>query len=670
MALFHNALPAGFEFDGYRVERVLGAGAFGITYLAQELNIGRKMAIKEYLPSDIAMRSADGVSVHAIRSTDGETYEYGLEQFVEEARTLVRFQHPNIVPFHRLVEANGTAYVVMEYQEGRTLAEVLKQDGLLDEARLRDLVLPLLDALDEVHRQGFLHRDIKPDNIFVREDGRPMLIDFGAAREALSRHSLKPTAILTPGYAPFEQYSSEAQQGPYTDIYAMGATIYRAAFGRTPPEATTRTMNDTLVPAMEAGAGRFDDATLVAVDAALNLQPGDRPQTIADLRNLMAGGTIVAAGSDKLTNGSVSETDERSVSLAVDTSGSHWDAENFQYPVGKPHRYKMTLQVFFLLFVVVIIALFFQNIDSRELSQTFGEILGVAVFKESVPEPKKETESIRRKDEAAPRAEAKLKVKEAAKAEEERRKAELLRSGRVFKDCDACPKMVVIPSGTFTMGSPAHETDRFEPEGPQHQVAIQRFAIGQTEVTFAEWDACVTGGGCKHRPGDQGWGRGDHPVVNVSWNDAIEYAAWLSRTTGEKYRLPSEAEWEYAARAGTKSRYWWGDDVGRNRANCNGCGSRWDGSKTAPVAQFGANPFGLYDMHGNVREWTQDCYRGSYAGAPRDGSARTTGDCTERVNRGGDWYDFPPHARSAVRSGGDPAIRGFNLGFRVARTLP
>ncbi len=325
MALFHNALPAGYEFDGYRVERVLGAGAFGITYLVEEVNLGRKMAVKEYLPSDIAMRSADGVSVHAIRSTDSDTYDYGLEQFVEEARTLVRFQHPNIVPFHRLVEANGTAYVVMEYQEGRTLAEVLEAEGALDEAGLKRLVLPLLDGLSEVHRQGYLHRDIKPDNIFVREDGRPMLIDFGAAREALSRHSLKPTAILTPGYAPFEQYSSEAEQGPYTDIYAMGATMYRAAFGRTPPEATTRMMNDTLVPALEAGAGRFDDATLAAIDAALSLQPGDRPQTIADLQKLLAGATIVAAdariASQPITNPEVTGS-TRAVPVRRRSNGS------------------------------------------------------------------------------------------------------------------------------------------------------------------------------------------------------------------------------------------------------------------------------------------------------------------------------------------------------------
>ena len=198
----------------------------------------------------------------------------------------------------------------------------------------------------------------------------------------------------------------------------------------------------------------------------------------------------------------------------------------------------------------------------------------------------------------------------------------------------------------------------------------QPFAVGKYEVTFAEWDACVADGGCGgHRPEDSGWGRGRRPVINVSWDDAKAYVRWLNRKTGKQYRLPSEAEWEYAARAGTTTRYNWGDDIGRNRANCANCGSRWDLKQTAPVGSFAANPFGLHDVHGNVWEWVEDCRSGNYKGAPTDASAWTDGDCSSRVLRGGSWFDGPRNLRSADRIRFRAGNRHFGFGFRVARTL-
>ncbi len=240
-----------------------------------------------------------------------------------------------------------------------------------------------------------------------------------------------------------------------------------------------------------------------------------------------------------------------------------------------------------------------------------------------------------------------------------------------FRDCPSCPEMVAVPAGTFTMGAPASEDGRFEHEGPVHPVKIAApFAVGRYEVTFAEWDTCAAAGGCGgYRPGDEGWGRGDRPAINVSWNDAKAYVRWLSEKTGEPYRLLSEAEWEYAARAGTAARYSWGDGIGRNRANCDGCGSRWDGGSTAPAGSFAANGFGLHDVHGNAGEWVEDCWNDGYAGAPPDGSAWTRDRCSFRVIRGGSWYDKPGDLRSATRAPFDPGVRAFAVGFRVARTL-
>ncbi len=247
--------------------------------------------------------------------------------------------------------------------------------------------------------------------------------------------------------------------------------------------------------------------------------------------------------------------------------------------------------------------------------------------------------------------------------------------GTVFRDCEECPQMVVLPSGSFMMGSPDGEEGRQEVESPRHLVTIgYRLAVGVYEVTFDEWDACVSAGGCGgYVPEDESWGRGERPVINVSWKDAQSYVSWLSKRTGESYRLLSESEWEYAARAGTTTRYSWGDEIGANRANCVGCGSRWDKNsdtrRTAPVGWFAANAWGLYDMHGNVWEWVQDCWNDHYLRAPADGSAWERGRCSVRVLRGGSWFSVPGNLRSAYRDGNTSGVRNGYYGFRIARTL-
>ena len=227
------------------------------------------------------------------------------------------------------------------------------------------------------------------------------------------------------------------------------------------------------------------------------------------------------------------------------------------------------------------------------------------------------------------------------------------------------PEMVVIPAGSFRMGCVSGQ-DCFDDERPVHGVTIpQAFAVSIYEVTFEDYDRFTS----PNRVDDEGWGRGRRPVINVSWNDAREYVAWLSRQTGQTYRLLSEAEWEYVARAGSSTAYSWGNGIGSNRANCEGCGSQWDDRQTAPVGSFAANAFGVHDMHGNVWEWVEDCWNASYAGAPSDGSAWRSGDCSQRVLRGGGWSYIPRNLRSADRVRGTTGIRLFSFGFRVARTL-
>ena len=248
-----------------------------------------------------------------------------------------------------------------------------------------------------------------------------------------------------------------------------------------------------------------------------------------------------------------------------------------------------------------------------------------------------------------------------------------LKPGTVFRQCADCPELIVVQPGTFLMGSPDNEKGRHpeEIEGPRHQVRIQQaFAVGRFEITFREWDACVADGGCGHVPPERGWGRGSRPVIYVNWYDVREYLKWLSNLTKNEYRLPSEAEWEYAARAGTDTAYWWGNSIGVDKAVCTGCGPGMDGSRTVPVGSFAPNPFGIYDVHGNVYEWTADCWNGSYAGAPLDGSVWTSGDCSLRVLRSGAWGTEPEDLRAARRIKDERELRSGKRGFRVVMTLP
>ncbi len=228
------------------------------------------------------------------------------------------------------------------------------------------------------------------------------------------------------------------------------------------------------------------------------------------------------------------------------------------------------------------------------------------------------------------------------------------------------------------MGSPKGEKDRQDIiEDPQHRGSIgQAFAVGKFTVTFEEWEACVWDGGCGgYRPEDGGWGRGRRPVIHVSWNDAKAYVAWLKQKTGREYRLLSESEWEYSARGGTTTPFWWGSSISTSQANYagsytyNGGKKGEDRQKTVPVDSFSANPFGLYQMHGNVWQWVEDCSDYNYSGAPSDGSAWTAGDCSRRVLRGGSWDDVPEKLRAASRNWDSPDYRNYNVGLRVARTL-
>ena len=279
-----NALPNGYRLQEYELVRVLGFGGFGMTYLGFDHNLDKAVAIKEYLPSDIAIRTSDNSVVPQASEFQGN-FAWGLDRFLDEARTLARFDHRHLVKVYRFFEMHNTAYIVMEYAEGETLSEYLNRKGILTESELKAILHPILDGLAAVHRADFLHRDIKPGNIVIRaEDRSPVLIDFGAARQAVGAMSRSVTSIVTPGYAPIEQYESRGNQGPWTDIYALGCVCYRALTDDVPIPAMDRVRRDPLIPVSDRCKGRASQQFLAAIDHALQVDETARPQSVSEWR--------------------------------------------------------------------------------------------------------------------------------------------------------------------------------------------------------------------------------------------------------------------------------------------------------------------------------------------------------------------------------------------------
>ena len=737
-----EVLAAGTRIEEFVIERALQSGGFGVTYLAEDRSLGRRVAIKEYLPREWGGRRADG-SVGPRSSSCAEDYKWGLTRFLEEARTLACLDHARIVRVYRVIEARGTAYMAMEYVEGRNLEETLRAEGPWPEARVRALLAALLPGLELVHGAGLVHRDIKPANVMLRADGTPVLIDFGAARYAAGAHSRSLTSVLTPGYAPHEQYHQTAgKQGPWTDVYALGAVAYRALSGRTPAEAPARVESaarkqaDPLSP-VAASAGEVSEEFGAAVASALALWPEDRPGDVPAWRAQWDAGAALAP----------TPVQERPVPLPPRAGG-------FLRPAraagARPPAQRPWLAAALAALVLAAGVAGGLLIGQRAAPSSGGRVADLppggeapapAVVEEALGLDLEAWRLIRlglrgaefdpgpEEGDPGPRTRAALadwqrsqeidatgyldaenmrKLLAAgrrAEAEEQRlaAKAETVpRPGAVFSDCDACPEMVVIPAGDFMMGSPASEEGRWDDEGPQHRVAVSSFALGRYEVTRDEYRvfAETTGhpsSGCRIRNEDSwtndddaswrepGFAQGSgHPAVCVNWNDAQAYVRWLSRETGESYRLPSEAEWEYAARGGAPTSRYWGDSSSSQCGHANGADAAAkrvypergqvadcdDGAvHTTLAGSYSANAFGLFDVLGNVWEWTADCWHESYRGAPADGSPWHGGGCGRRVLRGGSWRLTPRLLRSAARTWAATEYRSADAGFRVARTL-
>jgi serine/threonine protein kinase len=585
----------------YLVGRVLGYGGFGITYLAYDLNLQIKLAIKEYLPQNLATRTPSVTSVAVYTGDAKEHFTFGLEKFLEEARMLAKFNgHPCIISVYDFFKENGTAYLAMDYVEGITLKEYLAhKGGKISFETALEIMMPVMDALREVHSFGMLHRDISPDNIYITKNKFVKLLDFGAARFAMGEQSKSLSVILKPGYAPEEQYRSRGKQGPWSDVYAVGATIYRVITGEPPFEALDRLEEDILQPPSELGVNIPDQAEK-ALLKALAVRANDRFQTIDD----------------------------------------------------------------------------FQKMLSESAMKPKSEVIHDKLEQKEKPIPEKLADSPRNIA-ASPIINKSNNVNE-----------ELILGSNLW---------VELTGGVFTMGDLFKEG--FNNESPVRRVSISySYLIGKYLVTFDEFDTFCNATG-ETAPSDYGWGRGKKPVIFVSWWQAIKYCNWLSQiaglpiaysetgellnkdgesttdiTTVRGYRLPTETEWEFAARAeGREVRFGNGQNIANSREINFDASEEFGFSElgefrrtTTPVGSFTPNSLGLYDMSGNVCEWCSDYYYEFNDSFQTNSFIDFKGG--KRTIKGGSWNDYANNIRVACRLSCSPENKDFYTGFRIART--
>jgi len=609
----------------YQVGRVLGKpGGFGITYLGWDERLQTKVAIKEYLPRELAGRDADHLTVAAHSGEDADAFVFGLGMFLEEARTLAKLDHPNLVRVRDFFEENGTAYLVMDYYDGLTLAEYLARQpgGRIPEAQAIGILLPILDGLREVHGKGFLHRDIKPANIYLTAGNRPILLDFGAARQAIGEHSRSLSVVLSEGYAPIEQYQRNGKQGPWTDVYGAAATLYTMVTGQVPPAATDRLSEETL-PGLEGLSPRVTQA----LRQGLAVQSARRASSIEVWQRVLL----------------VESKTETKAQVEPWLRPVLQDVTSVE-PGGMP-RYKRFRAVALLWLILGVMTWAYQIEKSLRSLNPFAGIEDL----ESMQFPSDPGNPFDGIEYAEPE---KYSSGHAITAGDVGPSTAITDFACPATACEVCPEMVRLPGGSFLMGSPESEPGRDSDER-QHRVTVSAFAIGKYEVTQAEWRAVMG-----NNPSDFA-GCDRCPVEQVSWNDVQQYLGKLNARTGQRYRLPTEAEWEYACRA-------WGSETFCGADSPDPVAWYYDnwGGKTHTVGQKLANRFGLHDMTGNVWEWTCSAYTERY-----DGEERTcTNDASSRrVLRGGSWLDRTDLVRSAYRGRLDPTDRNNLLGFRLAQ---
>ena len=659
-----DALPIGTVLREFTIQAVIGHGGFGIVYRAGHNELDLTVAIKEYLPVELAVR--EGATVQPRSGTDRKDFEDGLRRFRDEAQALIDFDsHPSIVSCREFFRAHGTAYLVMAYEDGPSLAEVLASREAagrpFTESDLLGVMTPVLEGLERVHAAGVLHRDIKPSNILIRRrDGRPVLIDFGAAKQATARYS-KSQAPYTEGYAALEQVADIGKLGPWTDMYGTGAVMWRMVAGGNRPwepphpvrveqrsHAALGGTQDPMPSASKLGTGRFPSELLEVIDWCLRLRETDRIPGSSELLEALR------AVCDQAPQTGSAET----ARPPVKRSGAKREERGSRAAPPGPVPRSAWRRAGWLALAGMVVGLGLGLVLATWWSSGFeGTVVDEVrtgasdgVDREiSVPERGKAVDSVPSPNRRDANRESPLEASRPTQRE----------AGEAWVNSLGM-EFVWIQAGSFVMGSPTGEEGSYSNE-VQHEVRIsQGFWIGKYEVTQGEWVALMG----TNPSGFSNCGQ-QCPVEQVSWVDTQEFVRRLnSRESGRgyAYRLPTEAEWEYAARAGTTgARHgelsaiaWYGEN---------------SGLLTHPVGRKLANAWGLHDMLGNVWEWTGDWYGEYPSGAVTDPKGPGSG--SYRVVRGGSWNSLREgDFRSAYRYVGPPGSRPdvVYVGFRLVRT--
>ncbi|MGW8392284.1 SUMF1/EgtB/PvdO family nonheme iron enzyme [Pseudoduganella sp. HUAS MS19] len=663
-----HALAPGTMLAEFEIRSVVGQGGFGIVYRAYDHSLGREVALKEYMPVSFAGRQ-DNTHVTILSEHYAEAFRIGLQSFVKEAQLLAKFDHPSLVKVYRFWEDNGTGYMAMPFYDAPTLKQLLKLEraAFTDEAWLKKFLGQILDALEVLHDKRCYHRDIAPDNILMIEGRTPLLLDFGAARHVIGDVTQTLTVILKPGYAPIEQYGdmNHISHGPWTDLYALASVAYYIITESVPPAAMSRLLSDSMVPLAVSARGRYSTTFLEALDAALNLRPEHRPQSVAQFRTMLgfespeghgpvsmpftrapdtegpksAPRTVRTTGRMTQTGPGAPVADPEATIVAMPravTVAPQADAEPAAAPPepGGP-AWRRGAKIYGIAAVLGLLgaALFWPSSKPKPVAQ-------VAV--KEVPKP---APAVLPKPEAPPVPAA---------------------CTLTFSDgSPACPLMVDIPAGNYRMGAMPGDTRAASEEFGDVTRPVAAFSIAAHEVSVEQWQLCVADGACpaiKTAANTQG----KLPVTQVSWDASQQFVSWLSGKTGIAYRLPTEAEWEYAARAGSTTAYPWGDAIGQDNAHCGQCDSHLPITSPAPVGSFKDNR-GLYDMVGNVYEWVDDCWYGSHADAPSKRDSKENASCRKKVQKGGAYDSVEADVRPSARTWDDRANADARVGFRVAR---
>lgn len=679
----NGALPSGtlLKNGTYRIENILGQGGFGITYLSTHVSLGKNVVIKEFFMQGYSIRNND--STIGVQSIGEEEYNNYKERFLDEARMLAKFEgNPNIVDVTDHFEERNTAYFVMPLLKGKNLGQIAKAspNERISEKGALDILKQLSHALIEIHAQGVLHRDIKPENIIVTEKGTAVLIDFGAAREFIRQEASKHSVLLTPGFAPVEQYDLHAQRGAYTDIYAVGATLYKVLTGKNPPASPSRSIEQMPEPKAlnPAISGRMN----AVIMKAMALRPQERYQSVQAMMTNLSLNTEGAEPETRMIQ------DDATVFAPPVPPRKDPPAEpeiknkSSKKPVAesKPKVTDSRLR---------------QRGDSLFRAGKFSE--AAVFYKQMLDADPGDAYAGRQLAECEQRISIKPKG---------RLKKWLwafiilggIGGGTAFLSKNSqwlnslidkdeprvinAPEMQLVEGGFFQMGVPYYDKGADEDEKPKHSVKISDFYIGKKEVSVRQYRTyCLETQTPMPPPPSGGWVE-TNPVVNVSRKDAIRYCDWLSRKTGSKYRLPTEAEWEFAAKGGTKSRskLFSGsdnmDDVAWHSRNA--------GSNPNSTGTKKANELGLYDMSGNVWEWVADMYDANYYSySPKENPLCTNPKETAAskkakngvimpalgVLRGGSFRSYQHDLRITDRLYFDETKGKSDFGFRVARNF-